>query len=72
MSHTMTSSIKGPFKETTAMLKKIENLNFVVSVAKSFGYSLVGIDGKCIYDKNSKLTLALIWQMMRDHTVQVL
>jgi len=62
---------KGPFKKSTAMLKKLENLNYVVEIGKEVGYSLVGIDGKTLYDKNDTLTLALLWQMMRDYTVKV-
>ena len=62
---------KGPFKKSTSMLKKLENLNYVVEIGKDVGYSLVGIDGKTLYDKNDTLTLALLWQMMRDYTVKV-
>jgi hypothetical protein len=62
---------KGPFKQSTAMLKKLENLNYAVKIGNDMGYSLVGVAGSSIYEKNDTLTLALIWQMMRSYTVKV-
>ena len=32
-----------------------------------FGFSLVGVSGKDLADGNKKLTLALVWQLMRCH-----
>ena len=56
------------------VFKRIENLNYAVSLAlnKPFGFSLVGVQGKDIADGNTKLTLALIWQLMRSHLVSFL
>ena len=34
-------------------------------------FTLIGISGSDIYDENKKLTLALLWQMMRAYTVKV-
>ena len=62
---------KGPFKQSTAMLKKLENLNYAVELGKELGFSLVDVAGSSIYDKNPTLTLALIWQMMRAYTLKV-
>ena len=49
------------------VFKRIENLNYAVDLALKppFGFSLVGVQGKDLADGNRKLTLALIWQMMR-------
>jgi len=52
-------------KEKLNQFKCIENLNQSIEIGKRLGFSLVGIDGKNIYDHNQKLTLALLWQMMR-------
>ena len=50
------------------VFKRIENLNYAVDLGKGpFGFSLVGLQGKDISDGNQKLTLALVWQLMRCH-----
>lgn len=56
------------------IFKKVENTNYAVALAKSPGlkFSLVGVQGKDIVDGNRKLTLALIWQLMRLHLIQFL
>ena len=41
-------------------MKKIENCNYAVQLAKAVKYSVVGIDGKNIYDKNKNLTLCIL------------
>ncbi|XP_076025846.1 plastin-3-like [Genypterus blacodes] len=54
-------------------LKKIENCNYAVKLGKTkAGFSLVGIAGLDIYDGNQTLTLALIWQLMRRYTLNIL
>uniref|UniRef100_A0A7N9ANW5 Plastin-3 n=1 Tax=Mastacembelus armatus TaxID=205130 RepID=A0A7N9ANW5_9TELE len=54
-------------------LKKIENCNYAVEVGKKkAGFSLVGIAGQDLYDGNATLTLALVWQLMRRYTLNVL
>merc|ERR1712176_307340 len=35
-------------------------------------FSVVGIGGKDIFDGNKTLTLAVVWQMMRAHTLSIL
>jgi len=48
-------------------------LNYAVDIGKeAFKFSLVGVQGKDIADGNRKLTLALIWQLMRFHMVSLL
>lgn len=53
--------------------KAVANCNYVIAVAKKeLHLSLVGIGGSDIYDGNEKLILALVWQMMRYHTIKQL
>jgi len=52
-------------------LKKIQNANYAVEVGKKLGFTLVGVGGKDIVDGNKKLILALVWQMVRKHTLEV-
>lgn len=61
-----------PFKAQGAEMKKIENCNYAVQLAKAVKFSVVGIDGKNIYDKNKNLTLSIVWQLMRAYTLQIL
>jgi len=61
-----------PFKAQGAEMKKIENCNYAVQLAKTVKYSVVGIDGKNIYDKNKNLTLSIVWQLMRAYTLSIL
>jgi len=65
---------KPPFKPVSAHLKKTENLNYAVELGRgsAFGFSLVGVSGKDIADGNKKLTLALVWQLMRNHLLAFL
>jgi len=53
--------------------KAVENCNYAVALGKDhFKFSLVGIGGTDIYDKNQKLILAEIWQLMRYHVLSIL
>lgn len=55
------------------VFKRVENANYAVVLGKGpFKFSLVGVQGKDIADANRKLTLALIWQLMRAHLTQFL
>ncbi|KAM8908031.1 plastin-3-like isoform 1-T1 [Spinachia spinachia] len=54
-------------------LKKMENCTYAVELGKKqAGFSLVGIGGQDLYDGNQTLTLALVWQLMRRYTLNVL
>ncbi|XP_071795457.1 plastin-3-like [Asterias amurensis] len=53
-------------------MKKVENCNYAVELSKSMKFSLVGIGGNDIYDGNEKLTLAIVWQLMRAYTLRLL
>jgi len=52
--------------------KKVVNCNEVVSAGKSSGYTIVNISGRDINDGNKKLILAIVWQMMRAHSLTYL
>ena len=53
-------------------IKKINNANYAVDIGKNMKFSLVGIGGIDLVDGKKKLSLALIWQMVRKHTLQLL
>ncbi|EMR09734.1 hypothetical protein PNEG_01919 [Pneumocystis murina B123] len=52
--------------------KCVENANYAVELGKGCGYSLVGIQGADIVDGSKTLTLALVWQLMRQNIIQTL
>ena len=54
-----------PFKKTT-------NCNEVIDASKKSKYHIVGIGGGDIRDGNKKYILAIVWQMMREHSLQVI
>ncbi|ESO12477.1 hypothetical protein HELRODRAFT_105374 [Helobdella robusta] len=60
------------FNKMKAMMEKIENCNYAVELGRECKFSLVGIDGKNIYDGNETLTLALVWQLMKAYTLSML
>ncbi|KAK3682182.1 calponin homology domain-containing protein [Podospora appendiculata] len=50
--------------------KAVENTNYAIELGKTYGFSLVGIQGADITDGQRTLTLGLVWQLMRkDITV---
>uniref|UniRef100_A0A8R1DGV6 Calponin-homology (CH) domain-containing protein n=1 Tax=Caenorhabditis japonica TaxID=281687 RepID=A0A8R1DGV6_CAEJA len=60
------------FHKLRGMMDQIQNCNYAVELGKQLRFSLVGIQGKDIYDGNQTLTLALVWQLMRAYTLSVL
>jgi plastin-1 len=52
-------------------IKKIGNANYAVDIGKNMKFSLVNVGGIDLVDGKKKLALALIWQMVRKHTLQV-
>lgn len=67
------------------MMDQIQNCNYAIELGKQLKFSLVGIQGKDIYDANNTLTLgnillknnknifsALVWQLMRAYTLTIL
>ena len=63
---------KPPFKKFGGMQKKLENLNYALDLGRTLKFSIVGIDGKDLYDGIKTLTLAVVWQLMRAYTLSVL
>ncbi|XP_015677356.1 plastin-1-like, partial [Protobothrops mucrosquamatus] len=64
---------KPPYPALGGNMKKIENCNYAVELGKTKArFSLVGIGGKDLNEGNSTLTLALVWQLMRRFTLNVL
>ncbi|KAJ8372583.1 hypothetical protein AAFF_G00281270 [Aldrovandia affinis] len=62
-----------PYHKLGANMKKLENCNYAVELGKNEAkFSLVGIGGQDLNDGNPTLTLALVWQLMRRYTLNVL
>ncbi|ESO04944.1 hypothetical protein HELRODRAFT_111405 [Helobdella robusta] len=64
--------VKKVFHPRRKVMEKIENCNYVVKLGRTRGFSLVGIDGKDLYDGNQTLTLAVVWQLMRAYALTIL
>jgi len=60
------------FNRMKRYMEKLENCNYVVDLGRKQKFSLVGIAGQDICDGNSTLTLALVWQLMRAYTLNML
>lgn len=52
--------------------KKVENCNYCVVLAKSMKFSVVNVGGVDLMDGNRNLILGMIWQLMRQHTLNIL
>ncbi|EGW00494.1 Plastin-1 [Cricetulus griseus] len=64
---------KPPYPALGGNMKKIENCNYAVELGKNEAkFSLVGIAGQDLNEGNATLTLALVWQLMRRYTLNVL
>lgn len=61
-----------PFPRLGALQKQIENCNYAVELGSAMKFSMIGIAGKDLVDGNAKLTLALVWQMMRAYVLSIL
>ena len=59
-------------KPPITRFQALENTNTVVELCKTFKFSLVGIQGADLTDGVMKLTLALVWQLMRQHIIETL
>ena len=59
-------------KKPNNPFKKNVNCNEVIDVSKKSQYHIVGIGGRDIRDGNKKYILAIVWQMMRAHSLQVI
>ncbi|KAJ3588827.1 hypothetical protein NHX12_009681 [Muraenolepis orangiensis] len=63
---------KAPIPKIGSTMKKLENCNYAVFLGKSVNFSLVGIGGEDLFDGNPTLTLAVVWQLMRRYTLNIL
>ncbi|KAK5889803.1 hypothetical protein CesoFtcFv8_013388 [Champsocephalus esox] len=64
---------KPPYSKLGSNMKKLENCNYAVELGKKEAkFSLVGIAGQDLHSGNRKLTLALLWQLMRRYTLNIL
>ena len=46
--------------------KKVENCNYGVDICKNdLKFSLVNVGGVDVHDGNTKLILAIVWQLLR-------
>ncbi|KAM8953611.1 plastin-1 [Pelodytes ibericus] len=62
-----------PFSVLGGHMKRIENCNYAVDIGRNNAkFSLVGIGGHDLHEGNRTLTLALVWQLMRRYTLNVL
>ncbi|VDK26177.1 unnamed protein product [Anisakis simplex] len=49
------------FSKLKGMMDQIQNCNYAVELGKQLRFSLVGIQGKDIYDSNQTLTLGVLF-----------
>eukprot|EP00612_Vaucheria_litorea_P002508 CAMPEP_0171458188 /NCGR_PEP_ID=MMETSP0945-20130129/3968_1 /TAXON_ID=109269 /ORGANISM="Vaucheria litorea, Strain CCMP2940" /LENGTH=631 /DNA_ID=CAMNT_0011983949 /DNA_START=37 /DNA_END=1932 /DNA_ORIENTATION=+ len=54
------------------LYKKVENGNYVIDIAKNMNLSVVNVGGLDIIKGNHKMILAIMWQLMRKHTLDLL
>jgi len=59
-------------KKPLNKFKQVENCNYAILIGKQLKFSLVGVAGSDIQAANKKLTLALVWQMMRFYVLHFL
>lgn len=52
--------------------KKLANCNVAIEALKAGGFKIVAIGGMDIIEGNRKQILAIVWQLMRCHTLQVI
>jgi len=60
------------FNRMKRYMEKLENCNYAVDLGRKQKFSLVGIAGQDLCDGNTTLTLALVWQLMRSYTLNML
>jgi hypothetical protein len=59
-------------RKPTNKFKACGNCNQALAVGRRLKFSLVGIDGSNVFEGQRTFTLALVWQMMRYHTIKYL
>ncbi|XP_038658595.1 plastin-2 isoform X4 [Scyliorhinus canicula] len=64
---------KPPYPKLGANMKKLENCNYAVELGRNKAkFSLVGIAGQDLNEGKHMPTLALMWQLMRRYTLNML
>ena len=48
------------FRKLQSMMDQIQNCNYAIELGKQLRFSLVGIQGKDMYDGNPTLTLGIV------------
>ncbi|OAF69288.1 Plastin-1 [Intoshia linei] len=64
--------VKKKFHKLRALMERVENCNYAVEIGKKLKFSLVGIQGKDLYDGIETLVLAFVWQLMKAYTLSIL
>ena len=59
-------------KKPNNPFKKTVNCNEIIDASKKSKFHIVGIGGGDIRDGNKKYILAIVWQMMKAHSLQVI
>jgi plastin-1 len=59
-------------EKSTNKFKKVVNCNEAIEASKKAGFTIVGIGGTDILEGNKKYILAVVWQLMRSHTLQII
>ena len=54
------------------VFKRLINCNEVIDASVRSKYHIIGIGGQDIRDGNKKYILAIVWQMMRAHSLQII
>jgi plastin-1 len=52
--------------------EKLENCNLVIKLAKAMELTIVNLSGMDLASGNPKLVAAVVWQLMRHHTLRIL
>uniref|UniRef100_A0A6G1SPM7 Plastin-1 n=1 Tax=Aceria tosichella TaxID=561515 RepID=A0A6G1SPM7_9ACAR len=60
------------FSRLKGFMERLENCNYTVELGRTLNFSLVGVAGQDIVERNKTLVSALIWQLMRAYTLSIL
>lgn len=60
------------FSRLKGFMERLENCNYSVELGRTLNFSLVGVAGQDIVERNKTLVSALIWQLMRAYTLSIL
>jgi|LauGreDrversion4_2_1035121.scaffolds.fasta_scaffold85354_2 plastin-1 len=59
-------------ENTTSKFKKLDNCNETIEASKKAGFTIVSLHGMSILDGHRQSILAIVWQLMRCHTLQLI